>query len=109
MAAYSSSGVGADLCSLVIATGHKGMAWSWVRGGSSWSLGQGSSPEGALALAQAPQGRDHSSKLPEFKECLDKTLQMYHLNFGWCCVELDLVILVSPFQVRNIFALFQSS
>lgn len=56
---------GTCLCFLVTATGPKGTAWSCVRGGSGWGLGKGkgSSPEGDWALAQAPQGSGHSSKL----------------------------------------------
>ena len=35
-----------ELCSLLTVTGPEGTAWSCVRGGSSWTLGKSSSPEG---------------------------------------------------------------
>lgn len=37
-------GTGTDLCSVLTVTAPQGMAWSWVRRGLEWTLGEGSSP-----------------------------------------------------------------
>ena len=74
MVTYSSSqGGSADLCSLVTVTGPEGMAWSCIRGGSSWGLGEGSSPEGSQALQEAP----HGPKLTDFKKHVDNISEIW--------------------------------
>ena len=59
MSAYSSSqgesGSSTEICSLVTVTGPEGMAWSYVRGGSGWVWGKGSSPEGAGHGTDSPR------------------------------------------------------
>ena len=90
-----------ELCSLMTAAGPAGRAWRCVRGGSSWVLGKGSSPIGWLGMEQTHQGSDHSPTLLEFKEHLDTTLRykVWILRVAWWSWELDLVILVDPFQL----------
>ena len=56
-------------------------------------------------MEQVPWGNEHSSKLLEFKEHLDTTLRykVWILRGAWWSWELDLVILVDPFQLRIVY------
>lgn len=68
--AASHKGRGDELCSLVAATGPKGMTWSCVGGES--SVGQGKVlNQRCVGMQQAAQGRVHNPKLPGIKKHLD--------------------------------------
>ena len=71
------------------------------RWGSAWVLGKGTSSEGAQVLKKASQGSGWGIKLPELKEHLDNTLRhrVWILGSPVWSQELELVILVDPFQL----------
>ena len=79
----------------------KGMAWNCKRGRSRWIVGEDSSWGGGKALEQAPQHSGHSRKLNEVQES-GQCSQTYGLILGCptCSQELDLLILMGPFQLR---------
>ena len=89
-------GADADLFSLLMITGPERKAWRCVSGGSGWALRK------SQALEQAPWGGDHGLKLMEYKKCLDTALRhrVGILDAPLWRRELDIVILVGPFQLR---------
>jgi len=82
----------------VTATGTKGTAWSCVRGGSGEAEGRAVSHR-AVGTEQFPKVVGMALRCWSSGSC--QTL-LSDIGFGWCCVgqELDLVILVGPFQLR---------
>jgi len=65
-------------------------------------LGEGSAPVGR---EQTHQGSDHGPELPEFKECLDSILRhgVWILGGPVWSQGLDMVVPVSPFQLRMFY------
>lgn len=88
-------GANTDLFSLMTMTGPERKAWSCVRGGSGWVLRK------EQALERAPHGGDHDLKLMEYKKRLDTALRhrVEILGVPLRRQELDIIILVSPFQL----------
>ena len=68
------------------ATGPKGMAWSFVKGGS--AAGQGKVlQQKEVGMEQAAQGSRHSPRLAIVQGAFVHLSQTLSLDFEWSCVE----------------------